>query len=86
MGRDRELKWLDFSVYPLSFFLYSPFKVTHHVRFTTAPFNPYLSNIEEDIYRGNTIKDNQILVRKISISYLLVILDQKIMVLIMLQW
>ena len=26
MGRDRELKWLAFSLYPLSFFLYSPFK------------------------------------------------------------
>ncbi len=27
MGRDQELKWLAFSLYPLSFFLYSPFKV-----------------------------------------------------------
>ena len=26
MGRDQELKWLAFSLYPLSFFLYSPFK------------------------------------------------------------
>ena len=26
MGRDQELKWLAFSPYPLSFFLYSPFK------------------------------------------------------------
>ena len=25
MGRDQELKWLAFSLYPLSFFLYSPF-------------------------------------------------------------
>ena len=25
MGRDRELKWLAFCLYPLSFFLYSPF-------------------------------------------------------------
>ena len=27
MGRDQELKWLAFSLYPLSFFLYSPFKL-----------------------------------------------------------
>ena len=27
MGRDQELKWLAFSLYPLSFFLCSPFKV-----------------------------------------------------------
>ena len=26
MGRDQELKWLTLSLYPLSFFLYSPFK------------------------------------------------------------
>ena len=26
MGRDQELKWLAFSLYPLSFFLYCPFK------------------------------------------------------------
>ena len=26
MGRDQELKWLAFNLYPLSFFLYSPFK------------------------------------------------------------
>ena len=26
MGRNQELKWLAFSLYPLSFFLYSPFK------------------------------------------------------------
>ena len=26
MGRDQELKWLAFSLYSLSFFLYSPFK------------------------------------------------------------
>ena len=26
MGRDQELKWLAFSLYPISFFLYSPFK------------------------------------------------------------
>jgi len=26
MGRDQELKWLAFSLYPLSFFLYSLFK------------------------------------------------------------
>ena len=25
MGRDQELKWLAFSLYPLSFFLYCPF-------------------------------------------------------------
>jgi len=29
MGRDRELKWLAFSLYPLSFFLYSPFKLNY---------------------------------------------------------
>ena len=27
MGRYREPKWLAFSLYPLSFFLYSPFKI-----------------------------------------------------------
>ena len=27
MGRDQELKWLTFSLYPLSFFLYSPYKL-----------------------------------------------------------
>ena len=26
MGRDQELKWLAFSLYPFSFFLYSPYK------------------------------------------------------------
>ena len=26
MGRDQELKWLAYSLYPLSFFLYYPFK------------------------------------------------------------
>ena len=26
MGRDQDLKWLAFSLYHLSFFLYSPFK------------------------------------------------------------
>ena len=29
-GRDRELKWLAFSIHPLSFFLYSPFKRLGH--------------------------------------------------------
>ena len=28
MGHDQELKWLAFSLHPLSFFLYSPFKKT----------------------------------------------------------
>ena len=30
MGRDRELKWLAFSLYPLSFFLYSPFNIKNY--------------------------------------------------------
>ena len=28
MGRDQELKWFAFSLYPLSFFLYSPLKMS----------------------------------------------------------
>ena len=32
MGRDRELKRLAFCLYPLSFFLYSPFKNNQFVK------------------------------------------------------
>ena len=57
MGRDQELKWYAFSLYPLSFFLYSPFKrnrASHiyiytrvRLKFTNCSFNflgksPYL--------------------------------------------
>ena len=35
MGRDRELKWLAFSLYPISFFLYSPFKGPSHIHIET---------------------------------------------------
>ena len=33
MGRDQELKLLAFSLYPLSFFLYSPFKPGKNTEF-----------------------------------------------------
>ena len=35
MGRDQELKWLAFSLYPLSFFLYSPFNLYKSKNWTT---------------------------------------------------
>ena len=42
MGLDQELKGLAFSLYPLSFFLYSPFKDE------IVPLNRYLINNVED--------------------------------------
>ena len=35
MGRDQELKWLAFGLYPLSFFLYSPFNLYKSKNWTT---------------------------------------------------
>ena len=38
MGRNQELKWLAFSLYPLSFFLYSPFKWNTCIITSDPPF------------------------------------------------
>ena len=43
MGRDKKLKWLAFSLYPLSFFLYSPFKMPLFVPY--VPFHSLFSFI-----------------------------------------
>jgi len=37
MGHDQKLKWLAFSLYPLSFFLYCPFNL--HIQQAYQDFN-----------------------------------------------
>ena len=43
MGRAQELKWLAFNLYPLSFFLYSPFKLLNilYKKCIPSPLAPY---------------------------------------------
>ena len=61
MGRDQELKWLAFSLYPLSFFLYSPFKRTNlPIKGRVTEKMPFLAKIAIEIFFSYFMKKSAI--------------------------